>query len=122
MDDREMAQVLGLGRIVIGTAMFLMPKHSIRMWTGEDSGSHTATMAVRGLGARDVAIGAGILISIEEGKNSREWLQASALADSADALGTVAMFKRLPKGRALLALAVEVGAAVVGLRLADALD
>ena len=76
-----------------------MPKRAIQMWTGERTTSPAVLMGARGLGGRDMVIGAGILISLEEGKGAREWLQASAVADASDAVGTLTSFKNLPKGR-----------------------
>ena len=52
----------------------------------------------------------------------RPWLRASAASDAADALANIAAFRHLPKLGRVLAVAIAAGAAVAGLRLADALD
>jgi hypothetical protein len=122
MDNRDLARLLGLGRVVLGAASFLSPSRFGRMWTGERAETALTSMAIRGLGARDVAIGIGILVSLDQDKPVRGWLEAAALADAADALGTLAAWHRLPGFRRLGLLALEAGAAVLAVQLADELD
>jgi hypothetical protein len=122
MDDRDLARLLGLTRVVLGAALFLSPARLATMWTGERSDVALTSMAVRGLGARDVAIGVGILVSLDQDKPVRGWLEASALADASDAVGTLVAWHRLPGWRRLGLLALEAGAAVFGMRLASEID
>ena len=122
MDDRDLARMLGLARITLGIACFLAPTRFARAWTGEHSDVAVTTMAVRGLGARDVAIGVGLLNAIENDGAVRGWLEASALSDASDAVATLAEWGRLPGWRRLSLFGLEVGAALLGLRLASELD
>lgn len=122
VDDRELARMLGLARVALGIASFIAPTRFVRIWTGERSDAAVTTMAVRGLGARDVAIGVGLLNAIENDGSARGWLEASALSDAADAVGTLAEWGRLPGLRRLGMVALEIGSAIVGLRLAANLD
>ena len=121
-DEIELAQAFGLVRIVTGVALFFAPRRSGRAWTGEDSNELTSNLAVRGMGARDVAIGLGILAAIERGAPVRGWLEAGVLSDSADAAGTLMQWRELGTTRALFWLTTEVGAAWAGSRLAQSLD
>lgn len=122
IEDRDLAEMLGLGRVVIGAACLLAPKKVARAWTGETLDTEVSKMGVRGIGARDVAIGLGILVSLDNGRPVRGWLEASAIADFADAFGTLTGWKRLPKLRRWGLLALEAGAGVIGMQLAAALD
>lgn len=122
MEDRDLARTLGWLRIVLGAATFLAPTRIARGWTGDVADEPVARLALRGLGARDVAIGVGILSSMARGAPVRGWLEASAMADAADAFATVVTWRELPGFRRLLALGSEAGAAVFAFGLADSLD
>ncbi|MGH2809137.1 MAG: hypothetical protein ACRDKT_17875 [Actinomycetota bacterium] len=120
--DEELARGLAWARIVIGVLCFLAPRWTIKMWVGERAEDVVSKMGIRGLGARDVAIGLGIIHSLDSGSSPRRWLEASAMADAADAIGTLGGWRDLSKPRAVMLLVTEVGAALLGVRLADALD
>lgn len=79
-------------------------------------------MSIRGLGIRDVGLGLGTLIALENGGSVRPWLQAGALADAGDAASTLMSFKRYPSVRKYPLLALELGAAYLGLQLAESVD
>lgn len=121
-DEIELAQAFGFVRMILGALMFLAPRRTARMWTGEDAGDVTSNLAVRGMGARDVALGLGTLIAIERGAPVRGWLEAAVLSDSADAAGTLMQWGELGTPRALFWFTTEVGAAWAGSRLAQSLD
>ena len=120
MEDRDTARMLAWARIGVGSIMCLMPRTAASMWTGEEAGFPTK-MAVRGLGARDVIIGAGLAAALESGRSASAWLQAGAAADAADALGTLGSARDLGVLRALGLLVVEASAALLGLSLAESL-
>ena len=122
VEDRDLARMIGLARVAIGIASFLAPTRFARLWTGERSDAAITPMAIRGLGARDVAIGIGLLNAIENGGSTRGWLEASALSDASDAVATLAEWGRLPGWRRLGLFGLEVGSALLGLRLAGELD
>lgn len=121
MNDRDLARLLGWTRIGLGAAGAAMPATFARLWTGRATASFAMNMATRGLAARDVAIGAGILATLDDGAG-RPWFVASAAADAADAVGTLSSLRELGALRSLGLLGLEVGAAVLGLALADSLD
>ena len=121
-DEVELAQALGLVRIVVGAALFLAPRRVARGWTGEHSHETTSALALRGMGARDLALGVGILAALERGAPVRGWLEAGVLSDAADAVGTLTEWKELGTPRALFWLAAELGTAWFGSRLAQSLD
>jgi hypothetical protein len=122
MDEKDLARMLGFSRMVIGATAFIAPRFTARVWSGESPEMAVSHMAIRGLGARDVSIGLGILIALENDKPVRGWLEASALADAGDAASTILSWKRWRSPRKVGALAIEIAAAYLGLQLADALD
>ena len=122
MEDRDLAKLLAWGRIGLGIAGALMPARFVRLWTGRVAPGFPTDMATRGLAVRDLAIGAGILHALDGGSAVRPWLHASAAADAADAVGTLTSMKELGGLRAVGLLGLEVGAAIVGLSLAESLD
>jgi hypothetical protein len=121
MDDKDLARMLGLARIAFGVAGFVMPNVAMRAWIGQRAEAYPTNMILRGLAGRDIAIGLGILTALETGAPVRGWLEASALSDAADAMGTLTSWKSLPGVRRIAALALEVGAAAFGLQLAESL-
>jgi hypothetical protein len=121
-DERELVQMLSLVRLVIGIGFFVMPRRLGRWWTGEEETSATSRMALRSLGGRDVALAVGTLVALENKGNVRGWLEAGALADASDAVGTLSNWGDLPFLRRLLGLASSVSAVTVGLNLARSFD
>jgi hypothetical protein len=122
MNEKEMARILGLVRTVLGVGMLLMPKTSVRALIGQEAKPYPTNMFARGLGARDAAIGIGILAALENDAPVRGWLEASALSDIGDAIGTLSAWRDLPGLRRLLLLVTEVGVATLAMQLASALD
>ena len=121
-NDTDSARALGWLRVAAGAVLLLAPRLGVRSWTGERTEDVTTNLAVRGMGARDIGLGLGLVFALERGGSTRGWLEAGAVADGGDAFGTLAAWGDLPKSRALFWLAAEVGATVLGLRLAQSLD
>ncbi len=121
-DDVDLARALAWMRVAAGITLFLAPRFAAKAWTGERTEDFTTTMAVRGFGIRDAAIGIGLVLAIENGTPARRWIEAGALADAGDAIGTLAAWGDLPKLRALLWLGSQVAAAALGYRLSQSLD
>jgi hypothetical protein len=119
LDERELVQLLSFVRLVIGVGFFLMPRRLGRWWTGEEDISTTSRMALRSLGGRDAALAIGTLVALENDGNVRGWLEAGALADATDAIGTLSNWSDLPRLRCLLGLASSVTATVLGLNLSQ---
>lgn len=122
LDEKELARLLGLLRVVFGCALFLAPNRSARGWTGESAHEVTPTLALRGMGARDIALGTGLLVALEHGGPARGWLEAGAMADAADAFATLTRWRSMPWWRSAFWFASEVGAALLGARLAQEVD
>jgi hypothetical protein len=95
--------------VALGVGLVVAPGLAARTWFGEDDAS--TRLLLRSIGARDVALGAGLLRS----DDARPWLTAGIVADAVDAVaslraaGDVPAAKLLP-GTALAALFVGLGA------------
>jgi hypothetical protein len=122
MNEKDLARILGLGRTVLGATMVLMPRKAVRGYMGQENPSFAASMAMRGLGARDIALGTGLLVALEEDGDVARWLEAGAIADAGDFISTLANFREMPTFRRLLWLVTAGGATFMGLKLAGALD
>lgn len=120
--DEQLARGLGWLRLLVGLALFLMPRLATRTWTGDETDDASTALAVRGMGMRDVAIGAGLLTAMERGTPVRGWLEAGAMADAGDALGTLFSWRGLGKPRGVFWFVTEVGAAALGMTLAERMD
>jgi hypothetical protein len=122
MDDRELARMLGVGRVVIGLTLVLAPRKSVRGYVGDDNPSFAAEMLARGMGARDIALGTGLLVALENDGEVARWLEGGALADAGDFLSTLAHLRELPTWRRLAWLVTAGSSTFLGLKLAGALE
>ena len=121
LTDEEIARLFGWARVSFGVLAFVAPRWAAKVWTGEDISGTTAVMGLRSLGARDAALGLGLLIALKRGGPVRGWLEAGALSDAGDALNTLMSRHGLPKTRSLLGLATSGGGVFLGRRLAEVL-
>ena len=120
-DAKELARGLGLMRLAFGTILFFFPRRSARGWTGDRAEEGVSRVALRGMGARDIALGTGLLIALDRGTPARGWLEAGALSDAGDAVATLLDAKAFTGPRRILWFVAEVGAAVFGGWLASEL-
>src|SRR4051812_42262496 len=87
--------VFGL-RIAYGAGLLAAPDKITKRWLGPGRESAAATVALRALGAREVAIhGAGLLAALR-GAPLRPWLAASIAGDVSDIAATTASRRGLP--------------------------
>ena len=80
-----MAMGLAGARIAIGVASLLMPGLVGRAMAGPDGATGGARLFIRMVGARDLALGLGVLVALDRGEPVRGWLEASAVVDGIDA-------------------------------------
>jgi hypothetical protein len=112
--------VLAGGRALIGAALVAAPAPLTRMWTGDD---RPATLVVgRGLGARDMAVGAGTLLALRRGRGARAWIAAGIAGDVADLGSSLAAGDALPRFGRIGTAALAGGAALAGAWLLRELD
>jgi hypothetical protein len=89
MAARDLAVGLAGGRIAIGVVSLLAPRLVGRamMRRGGDSGG--MRLLLRVVGARDLALGLGVLVALDRDAPVRSWLRASAVVDGLDAAGSL---------------------------------
>jgi hypothetical protein len=122
MDARTLARAQAAGRAAIGAALTIAPRATAAGWLGRDARRPATQVAIRALGARDLAIGLGVGYAASQGHGARPWLQAGTLADVVDLVATLRAREHLsPLGVAGVG-AMAAGSAVLGLWLSRELD
>lgn len=89
MEARDVAVGVAGGRIAIGVASLVAPGVVGRAMMGPDGDSRGTRLLLRGVGARDLALGIGVLAALDRDAPARDWLRASAVADGLDLVGSV---------------------------------
>lgn len=116
-------RALAASRIALGVAALVSPRLAATPWVGWSSTHPAGEVLGRAAGARDIALGAGALLGARQGPQAeRTWLGLAAFCDVADAVTTVATWRRLPSPGRLLVSAAAAGAAVVGVAAVVASD
>lgn len=105
-------------RIGVGGMGFFAPGLFARVWLGPSESDRSSNPAVRGLAARDAALGLGLLFALRRGSPVRGWLEAGALADMADATGSLLAPGAVSRTRRLFFTASGSAAAAAGIGLA----
>lgn len=120
MNARAALTTLAAGRLAIGAGLVAKPHSPLGTgWIGEDAQRRTSAVALRAVGARDVALALGTLAARRTGGPLRPWLLCATLADATDLLATFAAGRAVPaRSKALIAL-VAGGAIVQQLALAQ---
>ena len=83
--------VIGYAALRVGYAVALLaaPERTARPWLGEVAKEAGTTIAVRGLGVRDLVLSSGALASAASGRPARAWLAACAASDAVDLIATL---------------------------------
>jgi hypothetical protein len=89
MEARDLALGLAGGRIAIGVVSLLVPGVVGRAMMSRDGDSGGARVFLRVVGARDLALGIGVLVALDRNAPVRGWLRASAVVDGLDAGGSL---------------------------------
>jgi hypothetical protein len=122
MDDRQIARFIAISRIAVGAALLLVPGVAGDRWIGPTAKDPAAKIMIRGLGIRDAALGFGTYQALARGGEVRPWLQAGMASDAVDAFAGVLGSRRIGAARALPAIAIASGAALIGARLSSTID
>jgi hypothetical protein len=112
------ATILGAGRALLGLALLVAPAPILRAWLGRCD--HATAVLGRGLGARDVALGAGLVAALARDGDPAPWLVAGAVADVGDTAATLAAGDRIPSAGRNGTVALAASSAVAGVALAVA--
>lgn len=88
-------------RAAYGAALLVAPaKVAGNRWLGAGAAQPAADVALRGLGAREVALHGAALGALFTGRDVRPWLVASVFGDLADIASTARARDGLPTGSA----------------------
>ena len=87
MEARDLAVGLAGGRIAIGVVSLVAPGRLGRAMMRSDGDSRATRLILRALGARDLALGLGVLTALDRDGPVHGWLRASAVVDGLDAVG-----------------------------------
>lgn len=120
MDLRLPALALATGRVVFGTGLTLAPGPFAGLWIGRRSRDPRTQVMCRGFGIRDLALGAGGLLSLRRADFGRPrwWFAAQAASDAIDLLATLAAGDVLSPTRRRAVAAVAAGSAAIGAAVA----
>lgn len=122
MSERDSARAIAIGRAALGAGLLIVPGLAARAWVGGDAGRPATKVAMRAVGARDVALGAGALRAMSGGAPARGWIEAGVAADAADFAATLTAGRALPLAGRLAVLCLAGAGVAAGARIAGSLD
>jgi hypothetical protein len=125
--DRDAARALAAsvawGRIGLGVTAMLTPAVPLRPWVGRDiAWRPRAKMLARALGARDIALGVGVILALRHEAPVRGWVEGGGLADAGDLVATLLAFGTLPRLGRWAVLGSTAGAVAASRLAAPAVD
>lgn len=119
---RQAAIAIAGLRIAYGLALLAAPARVTQSWLGSTAERGGGRVALRALGAREVAVHAGALAAVLTDAPVRPWLAASIAGDCADVASTFAAGSDLPDVSPLATLAVAGASAALTAGVAAGLD
>jgi hypothetical protein len=111
---RAIAALIAAGRALLGLALLAAPRRAAQGWLGAEAQRPAVVELLRGIGARDLVLGAGVLATLRDGADPVPWMAAAALADAADAAAALAVGDGIPPGGRWATVAIAGGAALAG--------
>ncbi len=122
MDPWQIARVHAGMRAALGGALVGAPRLLGAAWVGADGRRPSIGVYSVALGARDAALGLGLLDAVRGGHGTRPWLAACVAADTADAIVTLRSRDALPAFGVVSVALMASGSAVLGAWLRTKLD
>jgi hypothetical protein len=122
MEPRDRALLHARLRIGVGAAFVLLPSLAGRMWIGPDAARRPVKVLARAFGARDLAIGLGVVIALDRGTPVRGWIEAGALSDAIDTCASVLAGASIHPAIRWPAIAIGAGSTAAGAQLANEFD
>ena len=118
---RQGARLIAAGRVAAGIGMIARPE-TLPKLLGVDSGTaERSAFLGRMLGAREIALGAGLLLS-RSTAGEREWVLGAALSDAVDGVAFAAAARRGVVRPVLAGAFVATAAVATGMEVAAWLD
>lgn len=122
LDYRTLTRFLATARVAIGAALVVAPRRTGAGWAGPAADDGAVAALTRGLGIRDLVLGAGALRALDAGDPVRPWVLAGIVSDTVDAAAAVLALRSIGMRRTLPVMAVAAGAAAAGAAAAGRVD
>jgi hypothetical protein len=119
---RSLARALAWTRIALGALLVAAPAVADPFLGPAEARRAGSRVLARGLGARDLALGTGVLLALRHDAPVRGWVEAGGLADAGDAVGILLGFSRLPRTLRWVMLAASAGAVATARMVAPGVD
>jgi hypothetical protein len=107
-------QLYAFGRIAFGVASLAAPAVTGATLAGPGGALPDAQAFLRGMGAREVGLGIGLLAAIRSHGPVRRWVIAILLGDVGDIVGIAAAWRHMPPAKRRLGLGTAGAAAAAG--------
>ncbi len=120
LNSRNTAIGFALGRIAFGVGLIAAPQRIASGWLEGDAARAPTQVAIRGLGARDIALATGLALAAQRGDDLRPWLIGCAACDLSDIGATLAAGDSLGSRARWGTIALAGAAAAFGIALTAA--
>jgi hypothetical protein len=107
-------QLYAFGRITFGAAALAAPAITGATLAGPDAALPDAQAFLRGMGAREIGLGLGLLAAIRSGGPVRQWVIAILLGDAGDIIGIGRAWRHMPPAKRWVGLGTAGAAAAAG--------
>lgn len=114
MSARRGALGLATGRVALGAAVLATPEKVTARWLGSHARHPIVRYLARSLGVRDLVLGVLALQTLDDPRIGPRVQAACAVADSVDALATLAVRSDMPAAGMIGTVAVAGAAAGAG--------
>lgn len=111
---RQMLKYGGYVRMTFGLAMLVAPNRMATGWIGDDGKRPGLRPIMRGLGIRDLLIGAIAVQAAKERRLMRRALEFGMVADGVDFLASIISARRLPTRNVVFLMAVAGSSTAAG--------
>lgn len=120
--DQKLTLAYALGRTAFGVALLAAPSQVGSSWLGSDAERAPVHVAIRGLGARDIALAGGAAWAAVKDDSLRPWLVGTVAGDVTDIAATLAAGSSIPARARWGTLGLAGASALAGAALAAAAD
>jgi hypothetical protein len=107
-------RLYAFGRIAFGAASLAAPGITGATLAGPGAALPDAQAFLRGMGAREVGLGLGLLAATRSRGPVRRWVVAILLADVGDIVGIAGAWRHMPQAKRWVSLGTAGAAAVAG--------
>lgn len=87
---RRATVAFAASRIAFGAGLIAAPDAFAGRWIGRDASRGPVQIALRGLGARDIALSVGMLLALDDPDRMAPWLAVTIGSDLTDMAATLA--------------------------------